>query len=186
MMIITALRPGDGACKPTGPVGGADSDYKTITVEECNLHRIIAGGEDALGLLERDGELFLKIESYSGLQMDDPERGPHFQLDSDLERVFSDHDVEITLTVRPSNRRGAHSFQSYYSVGRDGGSGWQTFDMFPDWKEYSFTYRVPEKKGENAFDYLGIRPVVPEDTRAIEIKRVRFRRIEKPQPGDGA
>lgn len=186
MMIIVALSPGEPPCEPTGPIGGANSDYTVITVEGCNLHRMIAGGEDALGLLERGGEKMLKIESYSGLQNDDPQRGPHFEIDSDLERAFSNHDIIITMTLRPSSQLGAKSFQAYYSVGRDGGSGWQTFDMFPDWKEYTFAYRVPEKKGANAFDYLGIRPIVPEDSRSIEIKRVQFRRIEKTQPGDGA
>jgi len=186
LMVVLALSPGAGVCAPTGPVGGANSDYKTITVDGCNLNRMIAGGEDGLGLIERDGEKFLKIEAFSGLQNDDPQRGPHFEIDSDLERVFADHEVEITLTVRPSNRRGAHAFQANYSTGRNGESGWQSFDMYPDWREYSFIYRLPVKLGDNAFDYLGIKPVVPEDSRAIEIKQIRFRRIEKAQSGDGA
>lgn len=186
LMILLALRPVEGLCEPRGPVGGADSDYVTITVDQCNLNRIIAGGEAAMGLLEREGELFLKIESYEGVQKDDPVKGPHFELDSDLESVFSDHEIEVTLTVRPSNRKGARAFQVNYSTGRNGESGWQTFDMVPNWQDYSFIYRLPEKRGENAFDYLGLRPVVPEDRRAIDIKRIKFRRFEKPQPGDGA
>ena len=185
LMVTAAARPGSDDL-PRGPVGGADSDYRTVTVEGLQLNRIIAGGDAAMGLVERAGEPVLKIESLAGTQKRDPIKGPHFELDSDLERVFSDHDVEITMMVRPTERKGAHSFQANYSAGRPGESGWQTFDMIPDWREYSFIYRVPEKLGENAFDYLGIRPVVPEDTRSILIKRITFRRFEKRQTGDDA
>lgn len=185
LMVLLALSPGAGDL-PKGPIGGANSDYKTIIVEGDQLNRIIAGGEGAMGMVDLDGEKILKIEAIAGLQNEDPVRGPHFILDSDLERVFADHEVEITMTIRPSQRKGAHAFQANYSTGRQGESGWQTFDMIPDWREYSFIYRLPVKLGDNAYDYLGIRPVVPEDYRAIEVKRVKFRRIEKPQSGDGA
>ena len=184
-MVLVALQPGADAL-PKGPVGGANSDYVTITVEGDQLNRVVAGGEAGLGYIERDGEKFLKIESYAGFQDDNPVKGPHFELDSDLESVFADHEVEITLTVRPAIRKGAHAFQANYSTGRDGESGWQTFDMYPDWRDYSFIYRLPSKKGEVAFDYLGLRPVVPEDMRSIEVKRVKFRRFEKRQVSDAA
>lgn len=185
LMVIAAARPGVDNL-PRGPIGGANSDYKTITVEGDQLNRIIAGGDAAMGLVDREGEAVLKIESLAGTQRRDPAKGPHFELDSDLERVFSDHEVEVTLTVRPAERKGAHSFQAIYSAGRPGDSGWQTFDMIPDWRDYKFIYRVPQKTGENAFDYLGVRPVVPEDTRSILIKRITFQRFEKRQTGDGA
>lgn len=185
ILVFVAVRP-TGDNLPRGPIGGADSDYTTITVEGDQLNRIIAGGEGAMGLVESRGETVLKIEELAGSQNDNPLKGPHFELDSDLEQAFSDHEVEVILTVRPSERRGAHAFQANYSAGRPGESGWQTFDMFPEWREYSFIYSVPEKVGDNAYDYLGLRPIVPEDTRAIEIKRIRFRRIQKRASGDGA
>lgn len=185
MMIIIAMRPGTDNL-PRGPIGGADSDYKTINVEGEQLNRIIAGGDAAMGLIISEGEQVLKIEALAGMLNNDPVKGPHFELDADLERVFSDHEIKVTMTVRPSTRRGAHAFQANYSAGRPGQSGWQTFDMVPEWREYSFIYKVPTKTGENAFDYLGIRPVVPEDTRAIEIKNITFERFEKRQTGDGA
>ncbi|MEM8618013.1 MAG: hypothetical protein AAGF20_13905, partial [Pseudomonadota bacterium] len=58
------------------------------------------------------------------------------------------------------------------------GSGWQTFDLKPGWQTYDFTFNVPEKLLEDsaAFDYLSIRPVVPEKTRALEVRSVEFRR----------
>lgn len=185
LMVTASARPGVDNL-PRGPIGGADTDYKTITVEGLQLNRIIAGGDDAMGIVEREGEPVLMVESLAGTQNRDPIKGPHFELDSDLERVFSDHEVEVTITARPTERKGAHSFQVNYSAGRPGESGWQTFDMIPDWREYSFIYRVPEKTGDNAFDYLGIRPVVPEDMRSILIKRITFQRFEKRQTGDDA
>ena len=136
--------------------------------------------------MSRNGQPVLKIESLAGTQRRDPSRGPHFELDADIERVFSDHEVQITVTARPNERKGAHAFQAIYSAGRPGDSGWQTFDMVPGWREYQFIYRVPQKSGENAFDYLGLRPVVLEDTRSILIKRITFQRFEKRQTGDGA
>jgi len=185
LMVTLSLRPGSGEL-PKGPIGGAASDYVNIPVEGDQLNRIIAGGEGVMGIIERDGERFLKIEAFVGRQDDDPLKGPYFEIDSDLERAFSDHDVEITMTVRPSNRRGASAFQANYSTGRDGESGWQTFEMSPEWRDYSFMYSLPVKQGDNALDYFGLRPVVPKDSRTIEIKRINFRRVEKPQPGDGA
>ena len=65
-----------------------------------------------------------------------------------------------------------------YSVGREGDSGWQVFDLVSGFENFSFEYVVPEHIGDQGFDYFAIRPVVPEKSRALLVESVTFERIE--------
>ena len=61
--------------------------------------------------------------------------------------------------------------------GRVGDSGWQVFDLQREFQDYSFEYDVPVIEGEQGVDYLGIRPVVPDKSRALIVESVKFERL---------
>ena len=184
VMVYLALQP-DADCAPTGPVGGADTDYSEVRVEQCNLRRIIAGSSADIELIGDEGQRYLSIESGSGPLQDGPEFGPHFRLASDLETQFAGFTVRVTIRARPAPDRGAMAFEANYSAGKAGQSGWKSFDLQPDWQDYVFEVRVPRASGQGV-DYLGIRPIVPDKTRRIEIKSISFRRLARWDNGDGA
>lgn len=162
---------------PSGPVSVGNMDYSQVEVSGLELNRMLAGGEAAV-TLERNGlnDAALEIVTTAGTLSGDPRLGPHFELAADLEVQFSGFEIEVLVTAKPGPERGALQMQVNYSTGRDGESGWQVFDLQPDWETFSFTYRVPAKSGENALDYLAIRPVTPDKSRSLLVERIEFRR----------
>ena len=175
-LVLLALSPQFGAL-PSGPVSVGDMNYDRVSVEGMELNRMEAGGDAEVKLVEvADGAAAIEIVTMAGALSENPQFGPHFVLAADLEVQFSGFEVEILVTARPGDTRGATQMQVNYSTGRDGESGWQVFDLKRDWDTFSFTYKVPVKSGENALDYLAIRPVTPDKTRSIMIRQVEFRR----------
>lgn len=174
-LVWLAMMPGIGAL-PSGPVSVGDGNYSLVEVSGLQLNRIEAGGEAEIELVRGNGPTHLLIETMAGALPDDPMQGPHFVLAADLEVQFSGFEMDITVRAKPGERLGATQMMVNYSTGREGESGWQVFDLQPDWADFTFTYRVPAKSGENALDYLAIRPVTPDKTRSLLIESVTFRR----------
>ena len=177
LMVFLAIRPGIGAL-PSGPVAGDGLQYDTITVEGDYLHKVFAGGNATTELVDGpDGTVLLYIEADAGALRDEPELGPHFRLAADIETQFSGMTVRITVRARPTDDRGAMQIAMNYSAGRVGESGWKIFDLAPEFSDFSFDYDVPRAEGDQGVDYFGIRPVVPDKSRAILIERITFDRI---------
>ena len=174
-LVYLALMPGIGAL-PSGPVSVGDGNYSLVEVDGVQLNRIEAGGEVDIELVRGDGPTHLRIETIAGALQDDPVLGPHFVLAADLEVQFSGFEMDVVVRAKPGERLGATQMMVNYSTGREGESGWQTFNLQPDWADFTLTYRVPVKPGENALDYLAIRPVTPDKTRSLLIESVTFRR----------
>ncbi|KCZ91800.1 hypothetical protein [Hyphomonas johnsonii] len=186
LMVFLAIRPGIGAL-PTGPVAGDGTHYDKIVVQGNYLHKVFAGGNAKTELVEGDGgKKLLFVEAAAGVLRDQPELGPHFRLAGDLETQFSSMTIRVTVRMRPADDRGAMQAAVNYSAGRVGESGWQIFDLQPVFTDFSFDYDVPIAIGEQGVDYLGIRPVVPEKSRALLVERVTFERlgrwVESSQP----
>lgn len=160
---------------PSGPIGGANTDYRTIEVTGEQLSRMESGGEVVRLTRVGEGEdMTMQVLAEFGALSDDTLRGPHFKIDADLEANFAGHTIEITITARPTQERGAEAMLVNYSTGKDADSGWLRFDLETDYSEYRFTYDVPDTVTERGLDYLGIKPEVPSKTRGIEIKNVTF------------
>jgi len=182
-MVGGAMMVGRG--KPMcGPVGGANgpADYSKVLVTGTDLCRMVGAKGYKLSTIDPEIEPnILTITASKDALRDEPEKNAHFILAADLETVYAGQKLRITVTARPAPRQGAQAFQVNYSTGKAGQSGWQTFDLKPDWQEYRFDYHVPLKLLEDstAYDYFSIRPVVPEKSRALEIQRVEFRRLGK-------
>lgn len=167
---------------PEGPVAGDGQNYDRIVIEGQYLNKVIAGGEARTELVRDDGDYLLYIEAAAGALADDPEAGPHFRLASDLEFQFSGMRVRCTVRMRPTETRGAMQARVNYLAGRAGQSGWQTFDLRPEFEDFSFVYDVPVNIGEQGFDYFAIRPVVPEKSRGMLVERIIFERLGPTPP----
>ena len=177
MMVFLAIRPGIGAL-PTGAVAGDGANYDKITIEGDYLHKLFAGGNAKTELVDgADKRLLLFIEAETGALRDEPELGPHFRLAADIETQFSGMTVRVTVRARPADDRGAMQVAMNYSAGRAGESGWRIFDLKPEFSDFRFDYDVPRAEGDQGVDYFGIRPVVPNKSRAVLIERITFDRV---------
>lgn len=181
-LVLLAMLPTLGKL-PTGPLDAGGTDYSTVLAEGKNLHRIIAGGDSTLELVADN--TVLRITADAGALNDDPEQGPHFKLAPAVETQFAGYTIRITVTAKPADDAGAMQFAANYRAGRVGESGWKDFTLQPGWKDYSFEYNVPPaiNLDSQGFDYFAIRPIVPDKTRTLEVKSVRFDRLKRYSPG---
>jgi hypothetical protein len=177
LIVFLALLPGIGRL-PTGAVAGDGANYDRITIEGDYLNKVIAGGNARTELVRGAGNAYLlQMTVAAGALPDAPELGPHFRLAPDIELHFSGRRIRVTVRMRPGETRGAVEAQANYSAGRVGESGWQPFNLQPDFTDFSFEYDVPPMSGEQGVDYVAVRPVVPEKERVLLIERITLERL---------
>jgi hypothetical protein len=176
-LIALAISPGLGR-RPTGPVTGDGINYNRILIGGDYLNKVYAGG-DALTAVRKgtSGAQELFIEAMAGQLDEAPEFGPHFRLAADIEQQFSGRTVRVSVRARPADDRSAVQIQLNYSAGRAGESGWKVFDLKPGWNEYAFEYKVPVIEGDQGFDFVAVRPVVPEKIRGVVIDQIELTRL---------
>jgi len=160
--------------RPTGPVSGGGTDYKRIEVSGAQLNRMVAGGDASIELMQADGRTVLRIGAIAETLSEDPLRGPHFILAQDLEVAFAGRPVRVTITARAADKYGAENMRVHYWAGSGEGSGWQDFPLSRAFQDISFEYVPPERNAgtDPGYDYLAIRPVVPEKERAVFVSSV--------------
>lgn len=179
MMVLLAIQPGIGRL-PTGAVAGDGINYDRIVIEGPYLNKLISGGDARVQLVRQREDYHLYIEAAAEALAASPELGPHFRLAPDIEVQFAGQRIRITASVRPADDRSAEQVEIMYSTGRAGDSGWQTLDLQPGLSDVSFEYDVPPLQGEQGVDYLAIRPVVPEKSRALIVERIVLERVPAP------
>lgn len=175
---MVALSLFEGWTQPKcGPFGGANGpdDYSLIILNGGDLCRM----EAAFGYELNLASDVLTIKAMDGAAQSDVQDNAHFRLGPDLETAYAGHTIRLSFTVKPSEGFGAQAFEFNYSTGKPGDTGWTRIDLKPDWDTYTAEINVPKKliEGEIAFDYVAIRPVVPEKTRSIDLREIRFRRL---------
>ncbi|MBY9065964.1 hypothetical protein K1X12_03590 [Hyphomonas sp. WL0036] len=175
-MVLLAIQPGVGRL-PTGAVAGDGMNYDRIVIEGPYLNKVIAGGDARAQLIREGGNYYLYIEAAADALSAAPELGPHFRLAADIETQFSGRKARVTVRARPADVRGAEDIEVNYSAGRVGESGWQVMPLQPGFSDVSFDYDVPLIQGEQGVDVLGIRPVVPDKSRALVIERIVLQRL---------
>ncbi len=176
-MIWLSIMPAFGA-KPSGPVTGDGVNYDRIEVSGDMLYKVIAGGDlrtEVQTTPEGEKQLFLEVEA--GALADGVEYGPHFRLAADIETQFSGRRIRVTVSAQPAEAKGAEQLLINYSAGRVGESGWETFDLGQQNLDVAFEYTVPQIQGDQASDYLGIRPVVPDGVRGVLISKIVLERL---------
>lgn len=172
-MVLLGLAPAMGQ-KPSGPVSGGGTDYRRIEVSGQQLNRIVAGGEADIELTRADGMTVLKIGAEVDKLSEDPVQGPHFVLAPDLEVAFAGRPIRVTVNARAADKYGAETMRLHYWVGSGEGSGWEEFPLTRTFTDYSFVYETPPRNvgTDPGYDYIAIRPLVPEKERAVFISSV--------------
>ncbi|MEQ9316934.1 MAG: hypothetical protein RLN72_13850, partial [Henriciella sp.] len=104
-------------------------------------------------------------------------------LATDLETVFAGRKLRVTVNARAADRYGAEAIELNYALGNAESSGWKAFTTTKQFRDVSFEYDLPPKNvgAEPGYDYLAIRPVVPDKQRAILVRSVVFEPIGPPR-----
>ncbi|WP_300377593.1 hypothetical protein [Henriciella sp.] len=185
VMVGVALLPGLNSL-PSGPISGGGTDYRRIEVTGEQLNRLVAGGDADIELVKVDGRNVLRIAALHDALAGDPLMGPHLVLAPDLEVAFAGMPVKITVNARAADKYGASGLRLNYWAGTGEGSGWQDFTMTRQFEDVSFIYEPPPRETgkDPGYDYLAIRPEVPEDVRAVFISSIVFERTTASEAGD--
>jgi hypothetical protein len=165
---------------PRGALSGGaiDAPRGLIIADGRNLFRFVAADQSDVDVIENDGAqpTYVRITQSPGRVSDFADRGVHLPLAADLERSWAGKLIEVTVRARAAGEIGASQFEAAYSVGRLGGSGWQRFPLTQEFADYTFTYAVPQIFGEElTLDYLGVRVVLADKRRSVDISSVTFR-----------
>lgn len=171
--IFTAIQP-FAERAPSGPLSGGGRNAEDVTVQGDELHRFVPGNYKGLEIVETPEGKVLRITRLVTEGYEDPRSGPHIVLAADLEYAFESRPVEVIIEARAASDAGASQFEADYFAKNEGESGWVEFDLTHEFKPYSFTFDVPSYVGTEGYDYLGIRPVVPDKKRVIEVRSVRI------------
>ena len=85
----------------------------------------------------------------------------------------------MVISARSVGPIAADRFEADYFARSDaeGESGWIGFDLTREFKDYAFTFQVPNRGGVMGYDVLGIRPVAPDKRRTMEVKSVRIHAV---------
>lgn len=175
--VFTALDP-YAERLPTGPVSGGGRNAQDITVEGAELNRFVAGSgaRASLGVISPEGgKPFLRIDMQAGANYEDPRLGPHLVIAEDLELALESRPVEVIVEARAVGDFAASQFEVNYFAKADGESGWQPFTLTPSFTPFTLTFHTPRRGREEGYDYIGIRPAVPDKHRVMDVRSVQIR-----------
>lgn len=180
VFVFMALQPYADRC-PTGPVSGGGRNAEDVTVKGREFCRVVIGQskENEIDVVtpKEGGEQVLSITRQAGADYGDPRIGPHLVLAEDLENAFESRPIEVVIEARASGDFPASRFEANYFARTESESGWQGFDLTPQFQEYTLKFHAPKRGATEGYDYVGFRPVVPDKQRTMEVRSVRVRSV---------
>ncbi len=177
-MVAFALAPGV-MDPPSGSIGGADTEYERIVVEDSDLNRMIAGGGSVIRVEPGERGAIARVAVGKGPRAAIPTEAPHFRLAADIETQFAGFTIRVTIEAKSAELGGAAQFEAaYFATPRDA-SGWREFDFSAAPCPCVFEYRAPLQSADPSVDYLVIRPLGGGE---IVVERVIFERLGRWAP----
>ena len=163
---------------PTGAVSGGGRDAQDLTVKGTELNRFTIGNFKgvSLQLVRPDGgEPFLRIDRQASATYEDPSRGPHLVLAEDMEVALESRPIEVIIEARSVGDAPAAAFEANYFAKVEGESGWRQFPLTREFQTYTLSFFTPRRQREEGYDFIGVRPVVPNGHREMDVRSVRIR-----------
>ncbi len=100
------------------------------------------------------------------------------RVSEEFERGAADNVVRVTITAKAGEENPALNFAAAYSTNRNGNSGWKTFAVSPEFKTYSFEYKLPKLIDQDADklegDFLGVNADLAGDGGQIIVSSVKL------------
>lgn len=175
--VFLALDP-YGERLPSGPVSGGGRNAEDISISGAELNRFVVGEGGGvtidIGKAADGGEIILHIDREASATYEDLRMGPHLVLAEDVEFALESRPVEVIIEARSAGEFPASRFEASYFAKAEGESGWQGFDLTPEFQPYTLTFFTPKRGGDMGYDFVGIRPVSPDKHREMEVRSVRI------------
>ena len=176
---------------PSGAVSGGGRNAEDVTISGVELNRFVVGeiGGVAMDIVTpaEGGEPVLKIDRQATAVYEDPRLGPHLVLAEDIEYAMESRPIEVIVEARSTGEFPASRLEINYFSRVEGESGWQGFDLTPEFQAYTLAYFAPKRGGDMGYDFVGIRPVTPDKHREMEVRSVRIRTVgPKGEPPESA
>jgi hypothetical protein len=176
---------------PSGAVSGGGRNAEDVTISGVELNRFVVGeiGGVAMDIVTpaEGGEPVLKIDRQATAVYEDPRLGPHLVLAEDIEYAMESRPIEVIVEARSTGEFPASRLEINYFSRVEGESGWQAFDLTPEFQAYTLAYFAPKRGGDMGYDFVGIRPVTPDKHREMEVRSVRIRTVgPKGEPPESA
>lgn len=166
---------------PSGAVSGGGRNAEDVTIAGAELNRFVVGeiGGVSMGIVPAasGGELVLRIDREATANYDDPRLGPHLVLAEDVEYAMESRPIEVIVEARSVGEFPASRLEVNYFSKAEGESGWQGFDLTPEFQTYTLAFFAPQRGGDMGYDYVGIRPVAPDKHREMEVRSIRIRTV---------
>jgi hypothetical protein len=171
LIIGIALRPGLASNGPSAQEV-LESGYST-------------GGEDLRNLITPTGMFVEIVESPDGtvnyailkmnipVELTQPSQGVFIALDPVYEKTFSGQNLKITIIARAGRTDPLDKFRTAYFSGEKS-SGWKQFTLTPDFENYEFAFKTPDKEKVLWREYIGIWPGDAGDSKTIEVKDIKI------------
>ncbi len=175
LLVFLALEPFADR-PPSGPISAGAGNAEDITVQSEQLHRFLPGEVGGITFQTADdGQTTIRLSRLAEYIYEDPRKGTHLVIAEDLEYAFENRPIEITIEARSTGEVPATDFEANYLARPGEESGWRTFTLTREFAPYSFEYSPPRRGETLGYDFLGVRPVVPEKRRTMEIRSIRLR-----------
>lgn len=160
---------------PTGPASAGGRNAEDLTVKGEELYRFRPGSYDSIKVVTGPGEALavLLITRPKGQDYQDPRSGAHLTLAEDIEYALQNRKIEIEIEARGAGDFAASQFEANYFAKAESETGWELFDLTTEFQTYRFTFDTPPRGDAEGYDYIGIRPVVPDKQRTMEVRSVR-------------
>ncbi len=160
---------------PSGPVSGGGRNAEDVTVKGDELYRFQPGSYDSIKVIPASGETppLIRITRPKEQEYQDPRSGAHLVLAEDIEFALEHRKIQIEIEARAAGDFPASQFSADYFSKAEFETGWETFDLTTEFQTYRFTFDTPPRGDTEGYDYLGIRPEVPDKQRTMEVRSVR-------------
>jgi hypothetical protein len=162
---------------PRGPVSAGGRNAEDVTIKGRELNRFLPGDFGTVTMLPagpKGRDTTVRLDRNADQVYQDPRSGPHVVLAEDIESALGSHPIEVTIEARTVGDFGASSFEANYFAKTGTDSGWKSFPLTRDFQPYTFSW-FPPKPDNLGYDYIGIRPVVPDKHRMMEVRSIRVR-----------
>lgn len=174
LLVFLALQP-FAERPPTGPISAGTGNAEQVEVTGDQLRRFLPGEVGGISFMtDESGETTIRLSRLAENVYDDPRLGTHLVLAEDLEYAFENRPIEVTIEARSTGEVAATDFEIDYLARPGEESGWQTFTLTREFAPYTLRYDPPARGDTLGYDFLGIRPVVPEKRRTMEIRSIRL------------
>lgn len=172
--ILMALQPFAERCA-TGPVSGGGRSAEDVTVQGREFCRFQPGSYDSIEIVAASGDTpaALRITREAGQDYQDPRSGPHLVLAEDIEYALEHRKIQIEIVARAAGDFPASQFEADFFAKAEFETGWQPFNLTTEFQTFRFTFDAPPRGDTEGYDYIGIRPIVPDKHRTMEVRSVR-------------